>query len=100
MALMGEVVEFRNARAERELERHFGLPRGAAFVSGADGDRWADRHRPIAGDLYTFAKSGAPQLSFDISIEAASRNIITPERLQDLATSIREGRDCMPLWPE
>ena len=41
---MGEVVnlaDFRGMRVARALERHFGLPRGAAVVHN---DPWAERH--------------------------------------------------------
>ena len=41
---MGEVVnlaDFRGMRVARALERHFGLPRGAAVVHD---DPWAERH--------------------------------------------------------
>ena len=45
---------FRAARVARELERHFGLPEGAAEVSP---DFWAQRH-----SLIDFAKTGGPTI--------------------------------------
>src|SRR4051794_5084555 len=85
LLMVADVVDFQAARRRREeqsLERHFGLPEGAAWINP---DFWDQRHMPsrpgrdagsIAGDLYAFAKTGGPTL-LDNSLEAAANDNLT-----------------------
>jgi putative transposase len=99
--MVADVVDFQAARRRREeqsLERHFGLPEGAAWINP---DFWDQRHMPsrpgrdagsIAGDLYAFAKTGGPTL-LDNSLEAAAKDNLTEASLVGLLEE-SAGRSC------